>query len=106
MDEEILNNVTGGEQIKERTCGYQVQRTGFISRNVVNLSDRVLTNSEIKVLSEGLNFYPTPKEINKFKLMRGISEFGRKMKGWAYFNRVCDIESNGSDKVRHFRMKS
>ena len=31
--------------------------------NVVNLSDRILISMEINVLSTGLNFCPTPREI-------------------------------------------
>lgn len=42
----------------------------FVSQNVVNLSDRVLTYSEMKVLSTGLKFCSTPKKINEFELVK------------------------------------
>ena len=52
---------------------------------VVNLSQRVLTSSEIKVLSRGLNFCPTPSEIDKGALIKDPSKCGRRMKCKAYF---------------------
>ena len=57
---------------------------GFVSENV-KLSDRILTNAEIKVLSKGLNFCPTPKEINKFELVKDSREFRSRMKCKAAF---------------------
>lgn len=80
--------------------------TAFVSRNVVNLSDRVLTHSEIKVLSKGLNFCPTPKEINRFELIKDISEFGRKMKCRAYFSQFGGSEQKRSERETRFKAKS
>ena len=40
----------------------------FVSDNVVNLSRRILTKDQIDVLSRGLKFCPTPKEIDESKL--------------------------------------
>ena len=37
----------------------------FVSDNVINLSKRDLSEAEIKVLSKGLKFCPTTKEISK-----------------------------------------
>lgn len=51
----------------------------------VKLSDWILTNAEIKVLSKGLNFCPTPKEINKFELVKDSREFRSRMKCKAAF---------------------
>ena len=40
----------------------------FVSKNVVNLSRSNLTDSEISLLSKGLNFVPTSTTIGKAKL--------------------------------------
>ena len=73
---------------------------------MVNLSDRVLTASEIQVLSKGLNFCPTPKENNRFELIRNLFEFSKRMKCRAYFGIKGEFECDGSDKLTHFREKS
>ena len=77
---EIEEDVVGSEEEEgkdhvEETFVVQQQskiniKKGFVSENVVNLSDRVLTASEIKVLLKGLNFCPTPKENNRLELIR------------------------------------
>ena len=36
----------------------------FVSDNVVNISNKVLTQAEISLLSKGLKFCPTPKELD------------------------------------------
>jgi hypothetical protein len=59
----------------------------FVSENVVNSSTRNLSHAEVKVLSKGLNFCPTTKEIDKHKLAQDFAEFSRKMKCRAYFYR-------------------
>ena len=40
----------------------------FVSSNVVNLSRRILSESEISLLSKGLKFSPTPREFDKSQL--------------------------------------
>ena len=40
----------------------------FVSKNVINLSQRQLTKSEISLLSKGPKFVPTPNRIDKAKL--------------------------------------
>jgi len=47
----------------------------FVSNNVFNLSKRQLTEAEISVLSKGLKFSPTPKEIDRSKLKQDLEEF-------------------------------
>ena len=42
----------------------------FVSPNVVNLSRRNSTNSEISLLSKGLKFVPIPRGINKGLIKR------------------------------------
>ena len=60
----------GSEHINKCNQGW-----GFASENVVNLSNRELTIEEIKVLSRGWNFCPTPSSIDKFQLKKDIDEF-------------------------------
>ena len=75
---------------------------GFVSENVVNLSNRVLTPDEIQVLSRGLNFRPTPKNIDKFQLKKDLDEFGRRIKLKYYFDK--DQKSLvGKDRIKRFR---
>ena len=43
-------------------------QSNFVSKNVVNLSRRNLTVSEVSLLSKGLNFVPTSSTIDKANL--------------------------------------
>ena len=45
-----------------------------------NLSRRVLSESEIRLLSKGLKFVPTPVSINRAQLKLDLEEFGRRLK--------------------------
>ena len=51
----------------------------FISKNVINLSQRQQTKSEISLLSKELKFVPTPDRIDKAKLKEELEVFGRKL---------------------------
>ena len=57
----------------------------FISINVINLSQRQLTKSEISLLSKGLKFVPTPNRIDKAKLKQELEVFERKPTFMWYF---------------------
>ena len=57
----------------------------FVSKNVVNLSRRNLTDSEISLLSKGLNFVPTSNTIDKAKLKRELEALGRMLRLQWYF---------------------
>ena len=52
----------------------------FVSKNVVNLSNRILSPAEISLLSKGLKFIPTPSSINKAKIKENLEVFGRKLR--------------------------
>ena len=80
-------------------------RDAFVSENVVNLSKRVLTNSEIKVLSRGRNLCPTPKEIDKAAVIKDLSELSRRMKCKADFAQNGEAR-NLSDELIRFKVKS
>ena len=57
---EVMKDSSSGLIIFEnRLCGY------FCSENIVNLSHRVLTDTEIKVLEKGLDFASIKRKINE-----------------------------------------
>ena len=73
----------------------------FVSKNVVNLSSRELSASEISLLSKGLKFVPTPRGVNRAILKQELETFGRILRlKWFYRNEVK------SDVINPFRPKS
>ena len=42
----------------------------FVSKNVINLSQRQVTKSDFLLLSEGLKFVPTPNRIDKVNVKK------------------------------------
>jgi hypothetical protein len=51
-----------------------------LGTSVVNLSSETLNENEISILSKGLSFIPTPKNINKETISSSLKEFERKIK--------------------------
>ena len=47
----------------------------FINDKVINLSNRALSDSEISVLSKGLKFVVTPKELNQSQIKMDLEKF-------------------------------
>ena len=59
----------------------------FVSSNVVNLSRRNLSEAEIFLLSNGLEFVPTANKIGRAKLKTELEEYGRKLRlMWCFRN--------------------
>ena len=59
----------------------------FVSKNVINLSRRNLSASEISLLSKGLKFVPTANKIDCAKLKTELEEYGRKLQlMWLFRN--------------------
>ena len=52
----------------------------FVSQNVFNLSDRVLTENKINVLNTGLNFVPTPERLDRLQIKNDLEKLGRDIK--------------------------
>ena len=50
------------------------------SETIFNLSNRVLTDTEIKVLGKGLDFAPVQKKLNETELRSDFNEFCRIMR--------------------------
>ena len=53
-------------QRKSNSSGNQKERMegNFVSKNIFNLSNRVLTESKIRVLDKELNFVPEPEKLD------------------------------------------
>ena len=51
-----------------------------MSDTVFNLSRKVLTDTQIKVLEKGLDFAPIQRKLNEPELRRGFKEFCRCMR--------------------------
>ena len=92
-----LENEVSPPVTSKRIKGY------FCSDNVFNLSKKVLSEIEIKVLEKGLGFVPTPNIINEEDLRRDFGEFSRKMRCKWYFR---DEPSPNFSEVPAFRPKS
>ena len=85
--EEEIEEVDDGDNKDEVFVKVPSSRlTGvFVSGSVVNLSCKSLTEDQIKLLSRGLKFSPTPRDIDKSQLKLDIEEFKRKMRLKWYF---------------------
>ena len=57
----------------------------FVSKNVLNLSKRNLSRSEIALLSKDLKFVPSAKKIDRAKLKRELEEYVRNLRLMWYF---------------------
>ena len=57
----------------------------FCSETVFNLSKKVLTEAEIKVLEKGLDYAPIENKVNEPKLRSDFEEFCRRMRLKWYF---------------------
>ena len=55
--------------------------------NVVNLSDRPLTDMEHKILNKGLNFCPTPGEPHMGDIRRDLDHFHRSLRIHCWLNK-------------------
>ena len=64
---------------KSRLTGY------FCSETIFNLSHRVLTDAEIKLLEKGLDFSPIQRKINEPELKQNFNDFCRRMRLKWYF---------------------
>ena len=61
--------------------------------NVVNLSDRPLTDTENKILNKGLNFCPTPGEPNMGDVRRDLDRFHRSLRIQCWLNKKPPMDN-------------
>ena len=85
------------EVVESRKTGY------FIGENIFNLSDKVLSDAEISVLSKGLGFCPTPENINHYELEQDFKDFARRMRYKWFFRGKAVVDD---DKYPKFKLKS
>ena len=100
-DEELVNILRSFETektpkkaakvINERLEGY------FCSKSKFNLSKKVLTETEIRVLEKGLGFAPTPSKISGTDLRADFNELARKMRcKWFFRNKPTENVSEAT----------
>ena len=73
----------------------------FVDNKVINLSQRTLSQHEISVLSKGLKFVATPKEIDYSQVKIDLENFGRRLRLKWFFK-----ENDDFSEVPAFRPKS
>ena len=70
----------------------------FVSKNVINLSRRNLSASEISLVSKGLKFVPTANKIVRAKVKTELEEYGRKL--WHMWHFRNDEQSFAADRPK------
>ena len=94
---ELQKPIKGAIGENDRLEGY------FCSDTVFNLSNRVLSDSEIKLLEKGLDFAPIQRKINEPELRKDFNEFCRRMRiKWNFRNEP----SQNFSETPAFRVKS
>ena len=82
LEEELEGTANFSAINNTRLSGY------FYSDNIFNLSRRVLTKMEIKILGNGFGYAPIQNKINESKLTQDFEEFCRKMRlKWHFCNK-------------------
>ena len=90
---EIRNSVPEAQSLRDYFC----------SKSVFNLSKKVLTETEIRVLEKGLDFAPIQKSLNEPELRKDFEEFSRRMRcKWHFRNEL----SENFSETPAFRPKS
>ena len=74
-------------QLKGNTNKYTKERTEgmFVSKNILNLSNRVLTEYEIRVLGKGLNFVLTYEKLDHYQIKKDLQRLRRDIKLRMYY---------------------
>ena len=69
-------------QLKNNTNEHKKERIKgkFVSKNILNLSNLVSTENEIRVLDNGLNFVLTPETLDRYKIKKDLQRLGRDTK--------------------------
>ena len=79
LSEDNINDSEVAQEIDDNSAKLKDNRLGgkFVSKNVINLSQRQVAKSEILLLSKGLTFEPPPNRIDKAKLKQELEFLGR-----------------------------
>ena len=78
---------SSNSQLKSNPNGNKKERMKekFVSKNVFNLSNRVLTESEISVLGKGLNFVQKPEKRDRYQIRKDPQRLGGDIKLKMYY---------------------
>ena len=57
----------------------------FFSKNVMNFSNLVLIENEIRVLDKGLSFVPTPEKLDCYQIKKDLERLERNIKLRMYY---------------------
>ena len=78
LSEDKINDSEFAQEIDDNRAKLKDNRLEgkFVSKNVINLTQRQLTKSEISLLSKGLTFVLTPNRIDKAKLKQELEVLG------------------------------
>ena len=78
QDKEILSILEELEQVQSTSINKSDRISGyFCSDTVFNLSKKVLSDMEIKILEKGLDYVPIQSKINQPELRRDFEDFAR-----------------------------
>ena len=72
----------------------------FVSENVFNLSNKLLNEHHISLLSKGLNFCPTPTCLNKGEIKDDLENFSRRMRLKYHFKDQPTVENTSQFKPK------
>ena len=96
------SSVTSGETTRRKR---RFSRHKEINRDqndvVVNLSSKDIKPDEIRILSKGLNFCPTPSTINEEQLSADLDKFARSLRIKEYFlakNRDFPVDGSSNSE--------
>ena len=93
---EYVHDVSNRASLKEGRL-----QGNFVSQNVINLSKKDLTKSEVSLLSKGLKFVPTPSNVDISKIRQELEIFGRNLRLKWHFR-----DSNNTFDKNIFKKKS
>ncbi len=86
-----LNKISASSSYTNLGSSTDAQPQALPDNSVVNLSNKILTQAQLSLLSKGLNFCPMPGSPNKGELAADINRFKRNLRLIAFFG-----ENNGS----------
>ena len=101
--EELQNRMeVSGNNITENTSSNRL-KGHFCSDTIFNLSYMVLSDAEIKIVEEGLDFAPIQRKINEPELRKDFEEFFRHIKIKRHFR---NEPTSGFSNIPAFAPKS
>lgn len=102
-----IEDATSQKRPRNRRFQRKVTRADTPPRNVVNLSTCELSDTDVKLLSKGLNFCPRPKTSNTYEIEKDFNDFARRMRlKQFFFNKNKDQTDETSEDERRFHPKS